>query len=151
MRYRLVFIKPEGNRLNDSKCWVEVYKECFLLARINPYLGEEELLIRFVWEKRLSASPTCVSEEDSERMILSESYRVSTSGLTDVSKSSDVIESTFDKQPIIKLIAMPINRSLALYFIMLSHIFIAKITFISYIRNVNSANNCLSLSPQSKK
>ena len=135
MRYRLAFIKLEGNRLNESKCWVEVYKECFLLAKTNPYLGEEELLARFV----------------SERMIPSESYRVSISGPTDVSKSSDVIESTFDKQPIIKLIAMPINRSLALYFIMLSHIFIAKITFISYIRNVNSANNCLSLSPQSKK
>ena len=66
-------------------------------------------------------------------MIPSESYRVSISGPTDVSKSSDVIESTFDKQPIIKLIAMPVNRSLALYFIMLSHIFIAKITFVSYI------------------
>ena len=48
MRYRLAFIKLEGNRLNESKCWVEVYKECFLLAKINPYLGEEELLIRLV-------------------------------------------------------------------------------------------------------
>ena len=44
----MVIIKPEGNRLKDAEYWVEVYKECFLLARINPYLGEEELLIRFV-------------------------------------------------------------------------------------------------------
>ena len=48
MRYRLAFIKPEGNRLNDSRYWVEVYKECFLLAKTNPYLREDELLIRFV-------------------------------------------------------------------------------------------------------
>ena len=71
MRYRLAFIKPEGNRLNDSKCRVEVYKECFLLAKINPYLGEEELLARFVWEKRLSASPTCVFEGGVKRIISS--------------------------------------------------------------------------------
>ena len=137
MRYRLAFIKPEGNRLNDSKCWVEVYKECFLLAKTNPYLGEEELLARFVWEKRLSASPICVSEEDSEQMISSESEesscinKVSADEPTDVSTSSDVKKSAFDKHPIRKLIAMPMNRSLVLYFIMLLHIFLAKLTLIS--------------------
>lgn len=137
MRYCLGIIKPEGNRLKDAGCWVEGYKYCFFLAKVNPYLEEEGLLIRLVWEKRLSASPTSVSEEDSEIMNSSPSgiwwwaYKASVSVPMDVSMSSDGWRLVFDWHPINKLIAMLMNRSLVLHLIMQSHIFSAKIAEIS--------------------
>ena len=57
-----------------------------------------------------------ISSESEESSCIN---KVSADEPTDVSTSSDVKKSAFDKHPIRKLIAMPMNRSLVLYFIML--------------------------------
>ena len=139
MRYCLASIKQEGNLRLDSGVWVKVYKWCFRLAKVNPYLGKEGLLIRFVWAKFRSAFPTCVSEEESEMIdsLVSSVWlyicKVSASKPMDVSTSSGWWRLAFDRHPIRKVIVRLMNINLNLYLIMLSYIFFAKITIISHI------------------
>ena len=143
MRYCLASVNPEGNLLLDSSVEGEVYRGWFLLMAANPYLVDEELFIRLVWEKCLSASPSMISEmiSCSDTEVSSKSrawswkYEVSASEPKGISTSSDVKGLLFISQPIRKLNAMLMNRFLFLHFILLWQIFTAKIACFFHICN----------------
>ena len=138
MRYCRASFMPEENLLGvlrerDKTCVVS-----FLRVKNTPYVEDEEGLSRFVGEKFRRASPMCIGADMvcSETIASSESsvwsYKKMLSAVMPkgISPASEMTRLLMAMYPVRKLSTMLMSRFFVLHFILLSHIYLAKVTSI---------------------